>query len=466
VATVNGSTGLVTVVGVGTTTMTATQASTTNYLGAEVAVIFEVLPPRVVPTVGALSIAAARVGDTAFQVTSPVSSSSGSFTYASSNPAVATVTATGSISPIAIGTTTITATQAATTSHSSVVRTATFRVVESTRARRVKKIAMSDQSGYLLSSNGTLFRASHGGYAKQSHWNETYSDVFAGREICAITTGGALKCAANVWASMVGVAGFETDVQQVSVGYQATCAIKFGGELRCWGSNGQGQVGNGTTVTQPTPVTILNGVSSVSAGFYHSCAIMLDTTLRCWGANWSGQLGDGTFTQRNSPVVVPGLTGVTSVATNFESTCVVASGGVKCWGGNYYGELGTSTGSLTYSTSPVTPDGLTSGQGSVSSGGRTTCALSVGGAVNCWGMNRFGSVGDGTYVNRFSPVAIAVLQSGVLSVAIGNESNCAVTDDYLQFCWGGNYSGQLANGRRNNLPSPTWGLIGDLSSGA
>jgi alpha-tubulin suppressor-like RCC1 family protein len=210
-------------------------------------------------------------------------------------------------------------------------------------------------------------------------------------------------------------------------------------------------------VNQSTPVTILNGVSEVVSGLYHSCAIMTDTTVRCWGSNWSGQLGDGTTQQRTTPVVVAGLTGVTSIAASFESTCVVVSGAVKCWGGNANGELGSGTGITTPSLSRVTPVGLGAGQKSVTAGGRTICALSFAGAVSCWGLNRFGSVGDGTFVDKTSPTAIPELQSEVIEVQMGNETGCAVTKDLLQMCWGYNYSGQLANGEsRNSRPSPVW----------
>jgi alpha-tubulin suppressor-like RCC1 family protein len=375
---------------------------------------------------------------------------------------VATVSSSGVVTPIAVGTTTITATQATTPTHFAAVTATTFRVVESNRARRVAKNVQSDNFGMILSNTGQVWRFGWGGYGLWTQFaGDTYADIsVGGQEACAITTLGALRCVQYFW-SGTSVArvmtGFESGTKSVSAGPNATCAVKVTGELLCWGNNGQGQVGNGTTVNQSTPVPILNGVSQVVSGIYHSCAIMTDTTVRCWGANWSGQVGDGTTQQRNSPVIVPGLSGVTSIAANFESTCAVVAGAVKCWGGNAHGELGSGTGLTTPSMVPVAAVGLESGQRSVTTGGRTACALSLGGAVKCWGANRLGSVGDGTYVDKTSPVAIPELQSDIIAVQMGNETGCAVTEDLLQLCWGGNYSGQLANGeRRNNRPSPVW----------
>jgi alpha-tubulin suppressor-like RCC1 family protein len=374
---------------------------------------------------------------------------------------VATVSSSGVVTPIAVGTTTITATQATTPTHFAAVTTTTFRVVESNRARRVAKNVQADHYGMLLTDAGQVWRFTWGGYVSWSQFaGDTYSDISVGLEACAITTLGALRCVKDYWvATSVArvVEGFESGTKSVSAGPNATCAVKVTGELLCWGNNGQGQVGNGTTATQSTPVPVLNGVSEVVSGLYHSCAIMTDTTVRCWGANWSGQLGDGTTQQRTSPVEVPNLVGVTSIAASFESTCAVVSGAVKCWGGNANGELGSGTGLTTPSAVPVTAVGLATGQKSVTAGGRTVCALSLLGAVSCWGLNRFGSVGDGTKVDKTSPVAIPELQSGIIAVQMGNETGCAVTTELLQLCWGYNYSGQIANGeRRNERTSPVW----------
>jgi uncharacterized protein YjbI with pentapeptide repeats len=110
VATVT-SGGTVTVVGAGTTTITATQASTTNYTGGSVTASLVV--SAIAPTIGALTAPAKNFGDAAFDLTAPSSNSGGAFTYESSDAAVATVTSGGRVTIIGAGSTTITASQAA-----------------------------------------------------------------------------------------------------------------------------------------------------------------------------------------------------------------------------------------------------------------------------------------------------------------------------------------------------------------
>ncbi len=80
--------------------------------------------------------------------------------------------------------------------------------------------------------------------------------------------------------------------------------------VRCWGYNGQGQLGNGTTANALNPVTVtsLSGVAQITGGYYHTCALLSDGTVRCWGYNAYGQLGDGSTTNRTTPVAISSFT--------------------------------------------------------------------------------------------------------------------------------------------------------------
>jgi len=81
------------------------------------------------------------------------------------------------------------------------------------------------------------------------------------------------------------------------------------GELRCWGWNAAGQLGDGTTVDRALPVTVagLPATSTVAGGGFHTCAIGQDKRVFCWGSNDSGQLGDGTIVNRSYPSQVTGV---------------------------------------------------------------------------------------------------------------------------------------------------------------
>jgi hypothetical protein len=88
-----------------------------------------------------------------------------------------------------------------------------------------------------------------------------------------------------------------------------TCARLTDGALRCWGYNGNGQLGDGTTANRTTPVAVsgIANATQVSTFYRTTCAALADQTVRCWGDNGNGQVGDGTAVDRNVPVPVAGL---------------------------------------------------------------------------------------------------------------------------------------------------------------
>ncbi|MCK6552269.1 RCC1 repeat-containing protein, partial [Myxococcota bacterium] len=95
----------------------------------------------------------------------------------------------------------------------------------------------------------------------------------------------------------------------ISAGNIHTCARLSTGEARCWGYNGTGSLGDGTTTQRNTPVAVsgIASATSITAGYRHSCARLATGDLRCWGYNGYGNLGDNTTTQRTSPVTVTGF---------------------------------------------------------------------------------------------------------------------------------------------------------------
>jgi len=282
----------------------------------------------------------------------------------------------------------------------------------------------------------------------------------AAEHTCALTTAGGVKCwGFNFYGELgdgttdsrdapVNVVGLTSGVAAIAAGGEHTCALTTAGGVKCWGFNGDGELGTGTTINHSTPVNVSGlstGVSSITIADAHTCAVTTAGGAKCWGENAFGEIGDGSLTNRLTPVNVSGLTsGVRAIGGGANHTCAVTTaGGAKCWGKNTEGELGDGT--MTQRTTPVDVVGLTSGVGAVAGGFSHTCALTTAGGLKCWGANFGGALGDGTTTQRTTPVDVVGLTSGVATVAAGSHT-CAVTGAGAVKCWGMNPYGQLGNG--------------------
>jgi alpha-tubulin suppressor-like RCC1 family protein len=293
-------------------------------------------------------------------------------------------------------------------------------------------------------------------------WNE-YGQLVDGTSVDRLTPVDVIGLGDDVQ----DVTGPSSGVQAVSAGEGHTCALTDAGGVKCWGGNGNGQLGAVRTSPQLTSVVDVTGLSSrvqvVSAGGYHTCALTDAGGVKCWGWNSGGRLGDGTTTQRLTPVDVIGLSSVQAISAGYDHTCALTgAGGVKCWGPNSDGELGDGT--TTQRLTPVDVIGLSSGVQAISAGWRHTCALTDAGGVKCWGRNFDGVLGDGTWVDRLTPIDVIGFASGVRAISAGHSHTCALTDAGGVTCWGGNRNGQLGAGAESPRSTPGVDVIG-LNSG-
>ena len=199
-----------------------------------------------------------------------------------------------------------------------------------------------------------------------------------------------------------------------------TCALASNNQAYCWGVNSSGQLGDSSTIQKTTPTAISQGaipagatLRQISAGSNHTCALASNNQAYCWGSGGNGLLGNGTTTNQTTPVavsqgVIPAGVTLRQISAGGNHTCALASNNqAYCWGSGGNGLLGNGT--TTDQTTPVAvsqgaiPAGVTLRQ--ISAGGNHTCALASNNQAYCWGLGVNGQLGNGTTTPQTTPVA-------------------------------------------------------------
>ncbi|KAJ1495203.1 regulator of chromosome condensation 1/beta-lactamase-inhibitor protein II [Baffinella frigidus] len=260
----------------------------------------------------------------------------------------------------------------------------------------------------------------------------------------------------------------------VSLGNDFSCAVKTVGEVMCWGLNNYGQLGNGTTTNEHSPVLVAgltNWVKAVSAGLRFACSLQLWGKIQCWGDNGVGQLGLGNnFPASTSSATEPVHLWGNAVAlssTYGDTICAIlengdvycwgagsngariaaetGTGGVKCWGEGSYGKLGSGSTANIYSPPD---DEIVLGAGrsarQITCGENFCCVVLDTSEVKCWGQNNYGQLGTGDTV---PPV-----NSSRGDLAGANVTDISVLDDANLRCWGKNTYGELGEGNTVDRP--------------
>jgi alpha-tubulin suppressor-like RCC1 family protein len=293
---------------------------------------------------------------------------------------------------------------------------------------------------------------------------------------CARSTGGDAWCWGGNAAGEVGVApsalqesgaqltpwfiaDLRGNVAQIAAGRNHTCAALKDGTVKCWGTNGSGELGvpeltaQGGVRFSSTPLAVngLTGVVQIGLGYGVTYARLTDGTVSQWGYIWETSAGQAKMVKRDTPVPVPGLAGVVEIAVGASHACArLANGTVSCWGENANGQLGDGS-VAARSTPAVVPD--LANVTSLALGNGHSCATLSDGTVSCWGRNDFGQLGDGSTTKKLRPTAVPQLAS-VKEIAAGFAHTCALDAKNQAFCWGRGIEGQLGNNAATDRPSP------------
>jgi O-glycosyl hydrolase/alpha-tubulin suppressor-like RCC1 family protein len=260
------------------------------------------------------------------------------------------------------------------------------------------------------------------------------------------------------------------------------CAVLLAGEVKCWGSNDLGQLGNGTyggpacsggdncydTAQSVSGISDAVSIATDDGGY---CAVLSTGGVDCWGNGDSGQLGTGGEASSDVPEAVVGVNGVgtlggvvslSSDGNQFGYCALLISGAADCWGDNSYGELGNGTeGGPVEETDYDTPQavaGLTDATAIIGGTVGDYCAVLSTGGVSCWGSDDEGQLGNGTESNPSSPSgnpdydtpqSVIGISSATSVTGDSGGAYCALLSSGEVECWGPNSRGEIGNGTIN-----------------
>jgi alpha-tubulin suppressor-like RCC1 family protein len=251
---------------------------------------------------------------------------------------------------------------------------------------------------------------------------------------------------------------------QVAAGLTHSLSLAADGTLHAWGTNTNGQLGDGTTTQRTAPTVLaMTNATKLAAGDRFTLARLADGSVAAWGRNNAGQLGTGSTSQSLVPVAVATLTDVVDLAAGLEHSVAVRSdGSVWTWGRNTLGQLGSGN-TVGPRSTPAPVPGLSSIR-AIAAGADHVLALDADGRVWAWGANGDGQLGDGSTTQRVSPVVVAGLRAS--KIGASGSSSWAVGVDGTFWSWGRNAGWELGDGTTTSRSAPWLSALAAVAGGS
>jgi alpha-tubulin suppressor-like RCC1 family protein len=268
--------------------------------------------------------------------------------------------------------------------------------------------------------------------------------------------------------SPVSVVGGFTDWCQVSAGSAHSLGVRTGGTLYAWGQNCFGKLGDNTVVSKSSPVSVIGGFTDwcqVSAGGEQSLAVRQNGTAWSWGSGYRGQLGDNTTASKSSPVsVIGGFTDWCQVSAGIDnfSLAVRQNGTAWAWGAGTLGRLGNNYAGSDQQ-SPVSVIGGFTDWCQISAGSISSLAVRQNGTAWAWGSGSYGKLGDNSATNRSSPVSVVGGFTDWCKISAGNSFSLAIRTNGTAWAWGSGSYGKLGDNSTTNRSSPV-SVVGGFTS--
>jgi alpha-tubulin suppressor-like RCC1 family protein len=269
--------------------------------------------------------------------------------------------------------------------------------------------------------------------------------------------------------SPVSVVGGFTDWCQVSAGSCHNLGVRTGGTAWAWGAASNGELGNASTISRSSPVSVVGGFTDwcqVSAGSCHNLGVRTGGTAWAWGSNGNGRLGINiTAASQTSPVIVSGgFTDWCQVSAGYAHNLGIRTNGTAWgWGINNRGQLGDNTGSPLSRSSPVSVSGGFTDWCQVSAGNDHSLGLRTNGTLWAWGCNGYGRLGDNTTINRSSPVSVVGGFTDWCQLSAGGSRSLGVRTNGTVWAWGANFQGLLGDNSAISRSSPV-SIVGGITN--